>query len=123
MISFLPEPEHTWCYYFEKAELARQQGDWNRILALIDEARSLGYHPEDPFEWLAYIEAQARTGDIQAGIRTSEEAYRQETRLRKGLCELWRRVQTASPADNEDNPRLSQVLSDLQCGLFQAPPN
>ena len=27
---FGPEPEHNWCYYYQKAELARQQGDWAR---------------------------------------------------------------------------------------------
>ena len=32
------EPEHTWCYYFAKAELARQVGDWGQIVELGDEA-------------------------------------------------------------------------------------
>ncbi len=28
---FGPEPEPGWCYYFEKAELARQMGDWQEV--------------------------------------------------------------------------------------------
>ncbi len=31
---FGPEPEHTWCYFFEKAELARQAKDWVMVAAL-----------------------------------------------------------------------------------------
>ena len=71
---FLPEPEHTWCYYFAKAELARQQGNWNQVIDLIDEAGSLGYEPEDPLEWLTYIEAQARTGNIEDARTASRDA-------------------------------------------------
>ena len=33
-----PEPEHDWCYYFEKAELARQQADWQQVAMLGDQA-------------------------------------------------------------------------------------
>jgi len=28
---FGPEPEHTWCYYYEKADLARQLEDWEQV--------------------------------------------------------------------------------------------
>ncbi len=70
--------QHTWCYYFAKAELARQKGDWDQVIDLIDEARSLGYKPEDPFEWLTYIEAQALTGNIEGAKKTSEDAFKQE---------------------------------------------
>ena len=35
---FGPEPEHGWCYYFQKADLARQTGDWEEITHLYDAA-------------------------------------------------------------------------------------
>jgi len=31
---FGKEPPHTWCYYYEKAELARQAGDWEQVAKL-----------------------------------------------------------------------------------------
>jgi hypothetical protein len=111
---FLSEPAHSWCYYFAKAELARQQGDWNQVIDLINEARSLGYEPEDPFEWLTYIEAQALTGNAETAQEVSENAFEQENRIRKGLCELWKRVQTADP-QNEDEARVEQMLSTFEC--------
>jgi len=30
------EPEHGWCYYFEKAELARQKENWTEVARLAD---------------------------------------------------------------------------------------
>ena len=29
-----PEPSHGWCYYFERADLARQMGDWEKVAEL-----------------------------------------------------------------------------------------
>lgn len=112
--SFLSEPDHSWCYYFAKAELARQQENWNQVIDIINEARSLGYEPEDPFEWLTYIEAQALTGNVEAAQEVSENAFEQENRIRKGLCELWKRIQRADP-QNEDGARVEQILSTYQC--------
>jgi len=114
-LPFLSEPEHTWCYYFAKAELARQQGDWDRVIDLINEAGALGYEPEDPFEWLTYIEAQALTGNIEAAEKTSREAFKLDNGIRKGLCEVWKRVQAAGSAGSEADTRLHQILSDFQC--------
>src|SRR5271157_5003818 len=35
---FPNEPSHTWCYFYEQAELARQIGDWNKVADLGREA-------------------------------------------------------------------------------------
>jgi hypothetical protein len=112
---FLSEPEHTWCYYFAKAELARQQANWDQVIDLIGEARSLGYKPEDPFEWLTYIEAQALTGNIEGAKKTSEAAFEQEKRIRRGLCELWKHVQATDLAAGNEAARVNQILSEYQC--------
>jgi hypothetical protein len=114
-IPFLMEPQHTWCYYFAKAELAYQQRDWTKVVHLIDEAKSFGYEPEDPFEWLTYIEAQALTGNIEAAAKLSRDAFKQDNGIRKGLCEVWKRVRTHAHAGNADDLPLDQILSDFQC--------
>jgi hypothetical protein len=119
---FLSEPEHTWCYYFVKAELARQQEDWNQVIHFVDEARSLGYEPEDPFELLTYIEAQALTGNLSVAQEVSENVLKQENRIRKGLCEVWKRIQTAT-LRREDVRHIDQILSIFQCVPSEVPPN
>lgn len=54
---FGPEPEHNWCYYYQKAALARQQGDWAKVAKLGDEALSKGYYPADRIEWMPFLQA------------------------------------------------------------------
>ena len=114
-IPFLSEPKHTWCYYFAKAELAYQQEDWKKVVDLVKEATSLGYKPEDPFEWLTYIEAQAFTGNLEAAEKLSRDTFKQTNGIRKGLCEVWKRVQAQNGLESEKQIRLMQILSDFQC--------
>jgi hypothetical protein len=114
-LPFWAESEHTWCYYYSKAELAYQQQDWQRVVDLVDEATSLGYRPEDPFEWLTYIEAQARMGNLQAAQALSNTALDDEPGMRKGLCQLWKRVQAGDAARSELEEHVQQVLIELQC--------
>ncbi|HEX6036219.1 MAG TPA: hypothetical protein VFY83_17400 [Anaerolineales bacterium] len=122
-ISFLSEPQHTWCYYFAKAELAHQGGDWNQVIDLIDKAKSLGYKPEDPWEWLTYIEAQALAGSMDAARELSMDVFRQEKRTRKGLCELWKRVEAAATVKDLEVTNVNEILSNLGCTRSEGPPN
>lgn len=114
-LPFLAETKHTWCYFYTKAELAYQKQHWKQVIDLVDESISLGYHPEDPFELLSYIEAQARMGNIEMAQELSNIVLAQDHSIRKGLCEVWKRVQAEAPAQSERRERARQVLTDFQC--------
>lgn len=109
------EPEHTWCYYYAKAESARQQGDWDQVNDLINEAISLGYQPEDVFEWLTYIESKAVIGDMESAETLSADAFAQDKRIREGLCMVWKRIQLQVEAGSEAEVRVNQLLSNYRC--------
>ena len=114
-LPFLSEPDHTWCYYFARAELARQKADWSQVNELISEAISLGFQPEDPFEWLTYIEAKAVIGDIEAAEKVSADIFAQDKGIREGLCMVWKRIQLQVDAGSEAETRVNQLLSDYRC--------
>jgi len=100
-LEFLPELEHTWCYYYLKAELAHQQKDWATVVYLIDEALKLGYVPENSLEWLSYIEAQAMLGNSDIAKKMTDDLLAREKGIRNGLCEVWKRVQAQVPAGGD----------------------
>jgi hypothetical protein len=56
---FGEEPEHDWCFYYQKADLARQQGDWKEVARLGAEADKLGLHPNDQIELMPFLQAYA----------------------------------------------------------------
>jgi len=59
------EPDHGWCYYYQKADLARQRGDWDAVLSVGEEAFAGGLTPGDSIEWIPFLQAYARAGDLE----------------------------------------------------------
>jgi hypothetical protein len=110
---FTSEPSHTWCYFYEKAELARQSRDWNQIVELGNQAKQQGFSTQDPFEWLPFIEAYARAGDANLAKQLTQQAWNEQPRIRAGLCQLWKRVQANGP--NEAQSFASHLLTALGC--------
>jgi hypothetical protein len=77
------EPARGWCYYFQEASLAAQQGDWEKVAGIQGEIGQLGLHPNDQIEWMPFLLAQASLGNLQAmkeiGTRiNTEKFYRQQ---------------------------------------------
>lgn len=112
---FGKEPAHTWCYYFEKAELARQIGDWDSVVKLGNEARAQGFLPGDALEWLPFIEAYVITGDYQRARELSILAYQDDSRPRKGLCYMWNRIQTNGSGGEEGQSLATEMLDRFEC--------
>jgi hypothetical protein len=111
---FGKEPAHTWCYLYEKAEMARQAGDWQRIVDLGGQAQQAGFAPDDAFDWLPFIEGYARTGDIKNALQISRSSWAQDPKLHRGLCVLWRRLQKEGPADAQ--AAAAGVTAEFGCG-------
>jgi len=107
---FFAEPKHDWCYYFAKAELAQQQNDYPKVVALGNEAVALGYQPEDQNEWLVFIEAYALTDDIQTAKKLSISALKEDPRIKRGMCIVWKRVQSQSKAAT------TKMTEEMKCG-------
>src|SRR5258706_2542925 len=96
---FGAQPENSWCYFYEKAELARQNGDWPEVVKLGEQAFHMGFTPEEPYEWLPFIESYGRTGDMDQAGKLTLKALKEAPLLNPGLCEVWGRLQTAPAAD------------------------
>lgn len=89
---FGQEPPHEWCYYFEKASLARQQGDWSEAARLGEMAARNGYRPLDRVEWFPFLQAYAYTGNYE----------RVDEIIRILMEEPYLRVQGCAVFSNED---------------------
>jgi hypothetical protein len=62
---FGSEPAREWCYYFEKADLARQQGKWEEVASLGDRVLKMGLRPRDLVEWMPFLQAYAARDDFK----------------------------------------------------------
>lgn len=69
---FGPEPEHGWCYYYQRADLAWQLGDWAEVTRLGTEATQKGYAASDPIEWIPFLQADILLDDADALMGLAE---------------------------------------------------
>jgi len=65
------EPSHGWCYYYQKMDLARQVKDWQTVVALAQEAKSLELEPAIVSEWLPALEAYVQLNKIDQAKKIS----------------------------------------------------
>jgi hypothetical protein len=112
---FDPEPEHAWCYYFEKADLARQQGDWQTVVDLGSQAFNVSDHPNDPSERLPFIEGYAHTGDWERATALSQETQRITPLMKPILCQLWQRIAAATTNSPQKMAALQSATAELEC--------
>ncbi len=59
---FGPEPDHRWCYYFQKASLETQRGNWEATADLTDQALDSGLKAIDRSEWLPFLKGLVMVG-------------------------------------------------------------
>lgn len=57
------EPDHGWCYYYQKASLAYQQGDWAAVVEQGNKARRSRLSASDPVEWVPFLHAAIMLAD------------------------------------------------------------
>jgi hypothetical protein len=113
---YQPEPAHGWCYYFEKADLARQLGDWEEVVKLGDQAFKLDDHPNNPVERFVFIEGYAHMGDWERALKLSRESFRvSKEYVGPLLCRLWERIETETTDSVEREAALSEVENMLAC--------
>lgn len=83
---FGPEPEHGWCYSYEKAALARQTGDWAKVARLGDEALANDLRPLDRVEWLPFVQAYAHLGRDER-VRALAPVINEQPILSRQVCD------------------------------------
>jgi hypothetical protein len=66
---FGAEPQHNWCYFFQRASLEAQRENWEEVAALTDQALDAGYKPIDRSEWLPFLKGLVMVGRTE----TAEE--------------------------------------------------
>ena len=109
---FGAEPQHTWCYYFEKADLARQFGDWKTVSDLGDQATDLEYGPGDSYEWIPFIEGYIHEQEWDKAIYLTQATFNNDHLYQPALCAAWSRSLNDVDVVNE---AAAQLLSSIGC--------
>lgn len=107
---FGAEPSHEWCYYYQQAALARQQGDWEAVQTLHQQALELGLYPNDSVEWMPFVQAYTVLGNLDE-LRTLRKIIIADPYLALQTC----RILTDMSASYEIEPEVQTFLQNSLC--------
>jgi hypothetical protein len=110
---FGKEIPHDWCYYYQKADLSRQQGDWEKVAALGDEAFAIPFRPKVASEYIPFIEAYLRTNRMDDASELTRSAYKQMPGIAPALCSIWQRVKSDA-GNSASNSAMDKVIRSLK---------
>ena len=112
---FGPEPPHTWCFYYEKAELARQYEDWSEIRELWEQAKQGGFLPGSGPEYFVFIESFARMDEWERATELTVASNKYGNNIRPALCEFWSDLLLSTPSSLARGDAYRRVSDRLQC--------
>lgn len=112
---YFPEPEHTWCYYYQKIDLERQKKNWDEAARLGNEAVEKGFMPNTPTELPVLIETFGHVEDWDQAVKFTENAYATNPSLRPALCDMWDRIDADVNTD-ESNRKNAYIKAYVSCG-------
>jgi hypothetical protein len=108
---FGAEPEHDWCYSYQKIELALQSGQFAQAAKLADEAAKEGLKPADETEWIPVIVAYSGTQQNEKAAAAAQEIDKD---LRKYIC--LQQAQSAVPGPGTQPTYDSALIRNPLCG-------
>ncbi len=112
-----PPPEN-WCYYFEKADLARQRGDWAEVAQIGDIAFALDDSPNHASERVPFIEGYAHVGRWDTAEELTFKALEINQFMEPMLCEAWERIEAGTSPSTERDTIIEHINSQLSCYLY-----
>lgn len=112
---FGKEPPHTWCYYYQKAELARQQNDWDEVLRLWQASKEQQLAATYGPEYLPFVEANTRAGNWVEARQVTIKAGKTTKDARPFLCTFWQETLKPLDSSGESEPEWEKVKHALDC--------
>ena len=110
---FTNQPQEGWCYYFETADLARQNGDYGQAAALGEEALAQGYAPRAASEWLPFLESNIRLKNWERTEYIAEQLLSAEGNYENGLCNTLKRLSRDEGVPSTD--KLVEYIQAYNC--------
>ena len=109
---FGEEPAHAWCYYFEKASLAAQEEDWERVVWLYTVAEDQDLKANYGIEWLPLLDAYLRLKDWNSALDLSARIHRMHARNDAMVCTSWVSI---ALDDAGAQPYLEEAIETARC--------
>ena len=112
---FGSEPPHEWCYYYQRADLAREFKQWDEVIRIWDEAQQNNFQARYGPEYLPFIEAFAEQGDWRSAGEITLQSFGTTQDMGPLLCRNWERIQQNTPDSPERQSAKELIQTTITC--------
>ena len=112
---FGPPAAPDWCYYFEKADLARQLGDWQQVVDIEVQAFSQPDRPRHAAELVPFIQGNAYLGRWERSAQLTLEALKINTLSGPLLSAVWGDLWRTTPESAQRLAAFQSFQKKLDC--------
>jgi hypothetical protein len=114
-IIFGKEQKESWCYFYQKADLARQYEDWGTISALYEQSQAQQLSPQHGAEYVPFILAAANQQQWETAVKLTRDAAALTPKMEPMLCALWKSLPETSPPISGQVTANAQLREFLHC--------
>ena len=107
---FGAEPEHGWCYYYQRASLARQSGDWEEVGRLYDQTLELDLDTDDKSEIIPFFEGLVNLGRYEDAKTLYNKQIKGQKEMRFSLCSFLSENPGYPPEFGYDYETINEML-------------
>jgi hypothetical protein len=113
------EPTHDWCYYYEKAELASQEGDWDQVVKLGIRVQQLNkkFNRDTASELVPFIQGYAHVGRWEEAVRITLRSLYASSKMQNMLCSTWYYLVESTSSSPERDAALVDIREKVGCNL------
>lgn len=107
--------EKSWCYFYQKAELARQYQQWDEIKLLWNGAVGNNLQTAIGTEYIPFIDGFAHLSDWQSAAELTISANKHSKAMSSILCPLWNSIEQSTSDSGERDETIRQIKVELEC--------
>jgi hypothetical protein len=113
--TIVSENRDTWCYYYQKADLARQMNDPEQVVSLWQQAQEKSLRPDNGFEYIPFIEGYARLGKWDQAYQLTRTANRMTQAMYFILCPTWKQLALDTADSAAKTEFVNKAYDALKC--------
>lgn len=105
----------NWCYYYQKAELARQFKDWDGVKTLWEQSADFHDDVSNGIELRPFIDGFIQMEEYQQAADLTQRARAEGYGMKQYLCTIWFNGLAGKELDNRQTTLINDIASDLEC--------
>jgi hypothetical protein len=109
--------EESWCFYYQKAELARQYHHWDSIPLLWQMAADKNLNTKFGTEYMPFIDGFAQLAEWQQAQKLTISARKLSKGMDSMLCPLWNEIERSTLPSAQRAKTINDIKDLLNCSI------